>query len=154
MDVDATAAAIAAQYAGLTPPVGYQPIRLATADLPQHLAPGRGSSTVKPRPIVLVFPDQATLIPGSGQQRVTDARFLVRFYYAIQRDIAREVNACRKWTTVLQDAHRTNLTLGGTVTYCRTIGWRQGTLRYADRDYTGVELTLAVGAAEPWSPTA
>lgn len=154
MDIDATAAAIAAKYAALTPPTGYQAVRLATADLPQHLTPGRGSDTVKPRPVVLVFPDQATLIPGSGQQRVTDARFLVRFYYAVQRDLARETNALRKWLTVLQDAHKQGLTLGGTVTYCRTVGWRIGTLRYADRDYSGVELQVAVGAAEPWSPTA
>ena len=144
LDFDAMATAIAARYPALTPPAGLVAVRKATGDLPQRM-------TVLP--MVLVFPDAGTLEVGGGT-RIGEHVFLARFYFARSKDLAREVNACRRWLSKLIDAHADGMTAGGAVTAVRTVGWRLGRLDFGANTYTGVELRLQVVTSDAWSPTA
>lgn len=149
MDVDGIATAIAGRYvpAQVTPPGGLGNVRSATADLPNHLTA---------LPAVLVFVDQGEF-PGEGGghgTRLGRHRFKVRFYFSASRDLPRELNACRKWTSVLVDQLRTGMQLGGLVVAAAVVGYRIATLPYGGVDHTGVELDVMAQTSEPWSPTA
>lgn len=145
-DFDAIAAAVALRYAAaqVTPPAGMQNIRRSSADLPQAL-------TVFP--VVLVFPDAGTFDPGNGT-RIGTSSWIVRFYYSLARDLARETNALRKWLKVLVDQHLAGVQLGGIVVSTRTFTWKIGQMTYGGKEYSGIELGVAVVTSEPWTPTA
>jgi hypothetical protein len=145
-DFDAISAALAARYAAgaMTAPTGYDPIRVATADLPGQMTP---------LPTVLVFPDHGDFRAGNGT-RLGGHDFLVRFYYSQIGDITRDMVALRKWLTVLADQHRDAVQLGGLVTLVTTMSWRIGQMAYAGMDYSGIEFGVHVVTDEGWAATA
>jgi hypothetical protein len=145
-DFDAIAAALAARYvaAAMTAPSGYDPIRVATGDLPGQMTP---------LPTVLLIPDNGKFEPGNGT-RLGDQAWLARFYYNQIGDLERDMAALRKWLTVLVDQHLTAMQLGGLVVYVRTVSWRVVVLSYAGEKYSGLELGLAVRTSESWLPSA
>ena len=142
-DFDAIADALAARFAAgqLTAPTGYLTIRVATAKTPNQLPP---------LPCVLVFPDAGEFETANGTRLGTHT-FLVRFYYNQIGDMARDVEACRDWLTVLVDQLRTSVELGGTVVYARLDKWRIGQMSYAGADYSGVEMTVTIATSEGWA---
>ena len=147
-DFDAIATAIAARYAPaqVTPPAGLGNVRVASTNLPNRL-------TVLPA--VMVFPDQGTF-PGEGGghgTRLGRSTFLVRFYFAVTKDLPRELNACRRWLTILVDQLKPSLQLGGIVVSAAVLSWRIVSMSYAGVAYTGIELGVSVQTSEPWSPT-
>jgi len=151
-DFDAIGVAIAARYAPAAitanggPPAGLTNVRKSTADLPQAI------SAV---PIVLVFPDHGELgsIAYGGGTRAGEHDFRIQFLFGLTRNLARELNACRKWLTILVDQHKSSLALGGLVVNVRTLTWRLGTIPYQGKTYTGIELGVRAWVSEPWQPT-
>lgn len=145
VDFDAIGTGIAARFAPgvVTPPAGLGNIRRSSIDLPNRL-------TVLPQ--VLVIPDQGELAPGNGS-RLSEADYLVRFYFSVTRDLPRETNACRKWLGILIDQIRVGETVGASppVAVIRVRRWRFGILPYARTDYTGIELTLRATLTEAWA---
>lgn len=148
-DMNGIDAAIAARFAPaqVTPPAGLGNVRVSSADLPNRL-------TVLPA--MLVFPDSGSF-PGSGGghgTRLGRHRRLARFYFARTKDLPRELNACRKWLTVLLDQLETGMQLGGLAVSAAVVDYRIATLPYAGVDHTGIELGIECQTSEPWSPTA
>lgn len=145
VDFDAIGTGIAARYAPgvVTPPAGLGNIRRSSIDLPNRL-------TVLPQ--VLVIPDQGELAPGNGT-RLSEADFLVRFYFSVTKDLPRETNACRKWLGILIDQIRVGevVGVGAPLAVIRVRRWRLGILPYARSDYTGVELSLRATLSEAWA---
>lgn len=144
MDIDAIATAVAARYSSLTPPAGLGAIRKATGDLPQAIGQV---------PVVLIWPEEGELRAGTGS-RLGDHLFFARFYFGLTRNLERETKACRRWLSVLLDAHKDAVQLGGLVASVRTITWQIGQMEYAGKTYTGIELGLQVVTTEPWDATA
>lgn len=149
MDLYAIATAAAARYAAgtLVPPAGYPAIRTATAKLPNEL----GGFL----PALLVFPPTGRLRAGNGT-RLGSHDWIARFYYdqAGVDQLERDSVALMSWTSVLVDAHRGSVMLGGLVVSIRTVGYTIGLLRYAGSEYSGVQLALELETAEGWSVTA
>ena len=149
MDFDLIAGALAARFApgAVTPPAGYQNIRKATADLPQAI------SAV---PIVLVFPDAGAFETGNSSRDGLH-RFIVRFYFGVARNLARETNALRKWATVLVDQLKTGggVQLGGVggAQQAVVVDWRIGEMPYGRQTYAGIELGVNVTTGEGWVPS-
>lgn len=145
-DFDAINAALVTRFAAaaMTAPVGYDPIRVATGDLPGQMVP---------LPAVLVFPDSGafTHLPG---KRDSEADWTVRFYYDQTGDLPRAMAALRKWLTVLVDQLRGAAMLGGGVTSARIMDWSISVMPYAGVDYVGIELRVTTISNEGWSPTA
>lgn len=144
-DFDAITTAIAARFsaANVTPPTGYDNVKISTGDLPTQMLP---------TPAVLVFPDDGTFTHSAGK-RDGVGTWLVRFYYNQTGDLERDTVALRKWLTVLVDQLRLASQLAGIVTQAKVLGWKVGTLRYADIDYSGIELSVMINTNEPWSPS-
>jgi hypothetical protein len=148
--MDAITIALAARYAAaqVTPPTGYDNVKLSTADLPPEMTP---------LPTVLVYPDHGdfTDVERNGTRFGSHA-FMVRFYYNQIGDIERDMKALRQWLTVLVDQLKAAAQLGGTasVVVARVETWQIGTLHYAGADYSGVELRVGIQTAEGWGATA
>lgn len=131
--------------ANTTPPAGYDPIRVATGDLPGQMTP---------LPTVLVFPESGTFDQRGAGKRDSTNQFMVRFYYNQTGDAERDFPALRKWLEVLCDQLRGALQLGGVtwsngvrageVTRAVVTSWKIGVLTYANVQYTGIELTVSV----------
>lgn len=145
MDASGIADALAASYAGLTPPTGYDAIRVATAELPNQMVP---------LPAVLVFADSGDVATKGNASMVGVSTWTIRFYYDQTGDLPRAQRALLKWLAVLLTAHRTGIQLGGRADVTRTSSWRIGRMTYADTDYVGIELTVMVTTTEAWTPTA
>lgn len=147
MDVNAISTALAARFAPgqVVPPAGLTNVRKSTADLPQGLTQ---------MPIVLVFPDSGALDTGGGT-RAGLHRFVVRFYFGLARNLARETNGCRKWLTVLLDQLKTGgaVQLGGVVDNAEVADWRIGRMDYQGKTYAGIELGVNVTTSEGWNPS-
>lgn len=150
-DFDAIATAIANRYTAATitavaggPPAGLVNVRKATADLPNQLGA---------LPAVLVFPASGDLRSANGT-RVGEHSFFVRFYFAVTKDLPRELNACRRWLTILVDQLKGSVQLGGAVVLATVTTWRVGTLTYGAKDYTGLEIGVRVVTSEGWNGTA
>lgn len=147
MDVNGISTALAARFAPaqVTPPAGLTNIRKSTADLPQGLTQ---------MPIVLVFPDSGAFDTGGGS-RAGLHRFVVRFYFGLARNLARETNGCRKWLTVLADQLKTGgaVQLGGLADNCELADWHIGRLDYMNKTYAGIELGVNVTTSENWTPS-
>lgn len=146
-DFDAINTALVARFAPaqVTPPAGYDPIRVATGDLPGQMTP---------LPTVLVFPDNGTYDQRMGGKRDSTNMFTVRFYYNQIGDAERDFPALRKWLEVLSDQLRASVQLGGLswtngvrsgeVTRAKVDSWRIGILTYANMPYSGIEFTVSV----------
>jgi hypothetical protein len=142
-DFDGILTALAGRYlaAQVTPPAGgYVNIRSSTGDLPDELGP---------LPCVVVILDGGTFDQGN-QTRLAQHDFLVRFYFAETTDITRQMVALRKWLTGLVDQLRTSTNLSGTVVRAAVTEWRAGVMKYAGRDYSGLELKVHAVTSEPW----
>lgn len=146
-DFDAISTALAGRFAPaqVTPPGGLTNIRKATADLPQGLGQ---------MPVVLVFPDTGAFETGNSSRDGLH-RFVVRFYFGLARNLARETNACRKWLTVLVDQLMAGggVQLGGSAAQALVVDWRIGTMEYAGKTYSGIELGVNVTTGEGWVPS-
>lgn len=143
-DFDAITTALAARFAPgvITPPTGYDNVKVSTGDLPQQMLP---------LPAVLTYPNggEFRYFPG---KRDASHEFIVRFYYNQTGDLERDTVALRKWLTVLVGQLSASLSLGGIVTSAHLASWQIAILSYAGLDYTGVELVVSVVTNEPWSP--
>ena len=147
-DFDAISAAIVLRYAPaqVTPPAGLTNIRSSTGDAPNQLGP---------LPAVIVVPVQGTFT-GGASERLGEHDFLVRFYLAqaALADFSRDLPALRKWLTVLADQLKASTQLGGIVAAARVTTWKLGVMRYADADYSGIELGAHVTTSEGWAASA
>jgi hypothetical protein len=146
IDFDLIGTGIAARYAPgqVTPPAGLGNIRVATSDLPNAL-------TVLPA--VTVMPDKGSLSPGNGS-RLTEADYLVRFHYSVARNLARDMNACRKWLGILIDQLRVGETVGASstgVAVVRVLTFAIRDLPYGSRTYYGIELGVRATITSGWS---
>jgi hypothetical protein len=128
----------------VTPPVGFTNVRSSTGDLPDELGA---------LPCVVTILDGGDFRTGGGT-REGGHDFLTRFYYSESIDVARDMVALRKWLTVLVDQLKASTQLGGIVTSARVMGWRAGVMKYAGRDYSGIELRIHVVTSEGWAATA
>jgi hypothetical protein len=147
-DFDAINTALVARFAAgaMTAPTGYDPITLATGDLPD--------AGLFPTPCVLVFPDHGTYDQRAAGKRDSTNIFIVRFYYNQLSDLERDYVALRLWLGVLSDQLRASVQLGGLtwssgvrvgeVTRVKVDDWKIGILTYANTKYTGIELTVSV----------
>lgn len=146
IDFDAITVALAARFAPgvVTPPTGYDNIRLSTGNLPGQMTP---------LPTVLTFPEggEFTALPG---KRDSTHSFVHRFYYNQTGDLERDTIALRKWLTVLVYQLQGAAQLGGTVTSAKVIGYTVAVLSYAGLEYTGIELRSEVIVNEPWAAVA
>ena len=146
-DFDAIGVALAARFTAANCPApagGYQAIRLATNYPPAALPP---------MPCVLVVPAEGDFATGSGK-RESGQEWIVRFYFAEAGVIDRHYKALQKWLTVLVDATKAAVQLGGTVELALITGWRIALLEYGDQDYMGIELTVHIEEHESWLATA
>lgn len=144
---DAINTALVARFsaAQVTPPAGYDPIRVASGDLPGQMTP---------LPTVLVFPESGTFDQRGAGKRDSTNLFTVRFYYNQVGDAERDFPALRKWLDVLCDQLRGAVQLGGVtwsdgtrsgeVTRALVTGWKIGILTYANVQYSGIELSVSV----------
>ena len=151
-DLYAISQAIAARFAAgvVTPPAGFQNIRMATANPPQAMPA---------QPAVIVFPDSGNVdeLPSRAGTRVTTHAFTARFYYAQAGDLARDAVALQKWTTVLIDQLKGSVQLAGAIAYVTRVavtGYKVGYLTYGGKDYSGVELSITCVTSEPWAAVA
>lgn len=145
-DFDAINTALAARFAAaaITPPTGYDNVKISTGDLPTGMLP---------LPAVLVFPESGefTAYPG---KRDSEHSYVIRFYYNQAGDLERDMAALRKWLTVLVDQLKLSTQLGGIVTRASIIGWRVGMFEYTPNTYTGIELTCSILVNEAWAAVA
>lgn len=141
------ATALAARYAAgaMTAPTGYTPMRVATADLPGQMTP---------LPTALVFLDAGEFQRSGNSTRMGSHDWFVRFYYNQAGDLARDQVALRAWAEVLIDQLRDATQLGGLVDLARVDGYTFGILRYADVEYTGIELRVHIVMTEGWAAVA
>lgn len=140
--VDAIATALAARFTPgtMTPPAGESDVRSSSADAPNELGA---------LPLVLVFADTGGWATGSGDRQGVH-RFPVRFYLQETMDLERESSRLRKWTDVLGDRLRAATHLSGTCDRAVLESYRLGILRYAGRDYAGIELMAEVATSAGW----
>lgn len=146
-DFDAMGVALAARFtsAVVTAPAGgYQAIRLSTNYLPNQMPP---------LPCVLVFPDQGDFVTGNGK-RESGSEWLVRFYFAQTGTLEKNYKALQKWLTVLVDATKGAVQLGGIVELALITGFKIGTFSYGGNDYDGIELSVHIETHESWLATA
>ena len=145
-DFDAINTALVARFAAaaITPPTGYDNVKISTGDLPTGMLP---------LPAVLVFPENGefTHYPGKRDSVHT---FIVRFYYNQNGDLERDTAALRKWLTVLVDQLKISTQLSATVTLAVVRSYTVGTFEYTPNTYTGIELTCELVVNEAWAAVA
>ncbi|HKV68919.1 MAG TPA: hypothetical protein VJN72_12590 [Gaiellales bacterium] len=145
-DFDAINTALAARFAAaaITPPTGYDNVKISTGDLP---------TAMLPLPAVLVFPQSGDFTHYPGK-RDSIHEYVVRFYYNQAGDLERDMAALRKWLTVLVDQLKLSTQLSGNVTLATVDSWTVGILEYTPNTYTGIELTCHVVVNEAWAAVA
>jgi hypothetical protein len=145
-DFDAINTALVARFAAaaITPPTGYDNVKISTGDLPTGMLP---------LPAVLVFPESGEFTSYPGK-RDSLHQYVVRFYYNQTGDLERDTAALRKWLTVLVDQLKISTQLGGIVTKAYVDSYTVGTFVYATQDYSGIELTVSVLVNEAWAAVA
>lgn len=145
-DFDAITVALAARFASgvVTPPTGYDNIKISTGDLPGQMLP---------LPCVLTFPVSGsfTHFPGKRDSR---HEFIVRLYYNQTGDLERDVTALRRWLTVLVDQLKLSVQLAGIVTSAHVTGYNMGVLTYAGITYSGLEMNVSIVTNEAWAAVA
>jgi len=147
MDFAAQGAALAVRFNSTNCPApagGYQAIRYAT-NFP--------AAAVGPLPCVLVMPDEGDFVTGNGK-RESSAVWKVNFYFAETGSPEKDYKALQAWLSVLVDGTKGAIQLGGTALYALVSGWRIGALPYGGKQYSGIELTVAVEQHESWLATA
>jgi hypothetical protein len=145
-DFDAIGIALAARFASgvVTPPTGYDNVKVSTGDLPGQMYP---------LPCVLTFLDNGEFVHSAGK-RDGVYEYTIRFYYNQIGDLERDLIALRKWATVLVDQLRLATQLAGIVTVARVATIKIGVLLYAGLEYSGIELGIHVNTNEPWAAVA
>jgi len=145
-DFDAINTALVARFAAaaITPPTGYDKVKIATGDLPTGMLP---------LPCVLVLPETGDFTHYPGKRDSTH-EYIVRFYYNQNGDLERDTAALRKWLTVLVDQLKISTQLGGIVTMATVISYNVGVFDYTPAQYTGIELTVSVLVNEAWAAVA
>ena len=145
-DFDAINTALIARFAAaaITPPTGYDNVKISTGNLPEGMFP---------LPAVLVFPEGGDFTHYPGKRDSTH-QYVVRFYYNQNGDLERDTPALRKWATVLVDQLKISTQLGGAVTLAVVTHWAVGTYDYTPNQYTGIELTVSVVVNEAWAAVA
>jgi hypothetical protein len=146
-DFDAMGVALAARFVGASVPApagGYQAIRLATNYMPNQMPP---------LPCVLVFPESGDFVSGNGK-RESGSTWLVRFYFAQTGALEKDMKALQKWLTVLVDATKGAVQLGGIVELALVDSFKIGMLSYGGNDYSGIELSVHIETHESWLATA
>lgn len=147
-DFEAINAALVTRFSAAqmaAPAGGYDPVRVATGDLPGQMTP---------LPTVLVFPDSGTFDQRAAGKRDSVNMFTVRFYYNQTGDAERDFPGLRAWLGILSDQLRASIQLGGLtwtsgvrqgeVTRAMVTGWKIGVLTYAGVQYSGIELSVSV----------
>jgi len=144
-DFDAINTALVARFAAsaITPPTGYDNVKIATGDLPTGMLP---------LPAVLVFPETGSFTYTNKRDSIHE--YVVRFYYNQNGDLERDTAALRKWLTVLVDQLKISTQLGGIVTMATVISYTVGVFDYTPAQYTGIELTVSVLVNEAWAAVA
>jgi hypothetical protein len=145
-DFDPITTALAGRFAAavVTPPPGYDNVRVSTGNLPEQMTP---------LPSVYVFPDHGSFDTGQGI-RTGDHDYFVRFYFNQTGDTERDMVALRKWLTVLVDQLKEATQLGGIVSVARVDTWQLGILNYAGKTYSGIELGVHIRTDEGWAAVA
>lgn len=146
-DYTAIATALAARYAPgtMSPPAGYDPVRLSTF---------KPAEDLPPLPCVLVFaPTEITFGSGNGTRHQAQD-WTVRLYYDQAGDLARQAAALLAWLGVFVDQLKASAQLGGIVTSAVLTRARSGYLTYAGADFAGIEGTVRILTDESWAATA
>lgn len=136
----AIASTLASRFGQVTPPSGYDSIRLSTYELPDQIAA---------TPTVLVFPPEEQLsYPPSMRHSLQE--WTVRLYLARVSDLKRQVVDLYKWSDVLvpQLDGLVHLAQSDSVNYADVTGLRSGPLLYAEETYDGIEISVVVNAQE------
>jgi hypothetical protein len=149
-DIYAANVALAARFAPgqVTPPAGFTNVRRSTAEPPQQITT---------MPMVVVFPDLGDVTLSRNGTRLMQTTSLVRFYYKLGGDLAREAVALQKWTGVLIDQLKLSVQFAGSVTgvaAVRVASFRIGYLPYGGKEYAGIELAVPMTWTEPWAAVA
>lgn len=143
MDYRGDAAALAALYPALTPPVapaGLIAIREATAAIPASWGM---------LPAVGIFLDGSEFVTGNGTRAGT-TQYLARFYLGEAADLARDQDALMAWAAVLADVLKAHAQLGGRVARAVVDGLEIGLLPFAGRTYAGIESRIHLTTSESW----
>lgn len=140
--IDAIAVALAHRFdpGTMTPPAGENDVRSSSANAPNELGA---------LPLVLVFADTGGWATGSGDRQGVH-RMPVRFYLTETLELERESARLRVWADVLGDRLRQAVHLGGACDRAAFESYRLGILRYAGRDYAGLELVAEVSTSAGW----
>lgn len=147
MNLTAIASAIAGRFAAaaISPPSGYTDPGTAVYQLPNAIA-----ST----PTAVVFPPEGEF-SYAAFKRSGNLTFPVRWYIAETADLPRATRAMYDWAGTLLDQLEAqfDLDLSPTVTHAVVDGVRFGKLEYADKEYTGIELSVLVHTEEAFTPS-
>lgn len=148
MDIHAIATAIAGRFAAgnVTAPSGYPNIASSTAEPPD---------AITSLPAVVVYPPQGSWSYTAGSARTGDLSYPVRIFLGTMHDTPRGATLVNKWHSVLLEQLMGQLALGQAsngVTHSFITSSQAGTLRYADIEYYGVELTVNVHLVEGINP--
>ena len=146
-DFDAIGVALAARFTAANCPApagGYEAIRLSTNYPPNGLPP---------TPCVIVTPTEGDFVTGNGK-RESGTTWMVRFYFSEPTTLEKDYKALQKWLTVLVDATKASVQLGGTVEWALVTDWKITSLTYGGNDFDGIELTVHVEKHEAWAATA
>jgi len=146
MDFAAQGAALALRFTAANCPApagGYQAIRYAT-NFP--------AAAIGPLPCVLVTPDEGEFMTGNGT-RAANESWKVTFYFAETGSPEKDYKALQLWLSVLVDATKAAVQLGGIVARAVVGRYRLGAMPYGGKQYSGIELTVNVEAVESWAPT-
>ena len=147
MDLTAIASAIADRLgpSAITPPSGYTDPGTAVFELPNAI-----TST----PTAVVFPPEGEF-SYAAHRRNGNLAFSVRWYIADTSDMPRSTRAMYDWAGTLLDQLEAqyDLDLAPIVAYAVIDGVRFGKLEYADKEYTGIELSVLVHVNEGFTPT-
>jgi hypothetical protein len=147
VNITAIASAVADRFApsAITPPSGYTDPGTAT-----HLMP----NAITTLPTCVVFPPEGDF-SYQAFKRTGDLTFPVRWYVGDASDLPRATQAMYDWAGVLLDQLEAQYDLdqGPAVTHAYVTAYRFGRLPYADREYTGIELTVVAHVQEAFTPT-
>lgn len=143
MDLSAIAAAIALRFdpSTVTPPSGYDDIKLSTHRLP---------NAITETPTVLVMATSGDFSYAS-MMRTGNLGFRVAFYYAPKEDLPRVMDALYAWFPVLVERLVGQVQLGQSangVTHAVIGGYNVGWIRHADIEYAGIEFGVVVHLSE------
>ena len=146
-DFSAIASAIADRFnaSAITPPSGYTDPGTALYLMP---------TAIVTTPTAVVFPPEGEF-SYAGYKRSGNLDFPVRWYISDAADLPRATKEMYAWAGTLIDQLEASfdLDLSPTVTHAVVDGIRFGRLEYADKEYTGIEMSVRVHLEEAFSPS-